>query len=104
MLITLEPTFALQLQPYILIEDTCRIVLVPNTIFLAIFKFNYNVNYVKRKKHTSILRGKIDVWLHYYVFGKEGKMFEDRGIIPKCFNGLDSETIHLYNVNKKNVD
>ena len=28
-------------------------------------------------------------------------MFEDRGIIPKCFNGLDSETIHLYNVNKK---
>ena len=27
-------------------------------------------------------------------------MFEDRGIIPKCFNGLDSETIPLYNVNK----
>ena len=24
-------------------------------------------------------------------------MFEDRGIIPKCSNGLDSETIHLYN-------
>ena len=27
-------------------------------------------------------------------------MFEDRahrGIIPKCFNGLDSETVHLYN-------
>ena len=28
-------------------------------------------------------------------------MFEDRGIIPKCFNVLDSKTIHLYNVNKK---
>ena len=31
-------------------------------------------------------------------------MFEDRGIIPKCFNSLDSETIHLYNVNKKQFD
>ena len=31
-------------------------------------------------------------------------MFEDIGIIPKCFNGLDSETIHLYNVNKKKFD
>ena len=31
-------------------------------------------------------------------------MFKDRGIIPKCFNGLDSETIHLYNVNKKEFD
>ena len=31
-------------------------------------------------------------------------MFEDRGIIPKCLNGLDSETIHLYNVNKKKFD
>ena len=31
-------------------------------------------------------------------------MFEDREIIPKCFNGLDSETIHLYNVNKKKSD
>ena len=30
-------------------------------------------------------------------------MFEDRGIIPKCFNGLDSETIHLYNVNKRSL-
>ena len=30
-------------------------------------------------------------------------MFEDRRIIPKCFNDLDSETINLYNVNKKNV-
>ena len=50
MLITLEPTFALQLQPYMLIEETCRIILVPNTMLLAIWKFNYNVNYVKRKK------------------------------------------------------
>ena len=31
-------------------------------------------------------------------------MFEDRGIIPKCFNGLESETIHLYIVNKKKFD
>ena len=31
-------------------------------------------------------------------------MFEDRGIIPKCCNGLDSKTIHLYNVNKKRFD
>ena len=31
-------------------------------------------------------------------------MFEYRGIIPKCFYGLDSETIHLYNVNKKKFD
>ena len=31
-------------------------------------------------------------------------MLEDRGIIPKCFNGLDSETIHLYNVSKKKFD
>ena len=30
-------------------------------------------------------------------------MFEDRGIIPKCFNGLDSETIHLYNVIKRSL-
>ena len=50
MLITLEPTFALELQPYILIEETYRIILVPNTMPLAILKFNYNVNYVKRKK------------------------------------------------------
>ena len=28
-------------------------------------------------------------------------MFEDRGIIPKCFNGVDCETIHLYTVGKK---
>ena len=63
MLITLEPTFALHLQPNIFIEDTCRIILVPNTMLEAILRFNYNVNYVKRKKHTSILRGKIDVWL-----------------------------------------
>ena len=54
MLITLEQTFTLQLQP--LIEDTCRIIL-----FLDILRFNYNKNYVKRKKHTSILRGKINV-------------------------------------------
>ena len=38
MLIALEPTFALQLQPYILIEETCRIILVPNTMLLAIFE------------------------------------------------------------------
>ena len=31
-------------------------------------------------------------------------MFEDRRIIPKCFNDLDSETINLYNVNKKTCD
>ena len=31
-------------------------------------------------------------------------MFEDTGIIPICFNGLDSEKIHLYNVNKKQFD
>ena len=63
MLITLESTLALQLHPYILIKETCRIVLVSNTMLLAILKFNYN-GYVKRKKHTSILhvlRGKIDV-------------------------------------------
>ena len=30
-------------------------------------------------------------------------MFEDRGIIPKWFNGLESKTIHLYNVNKKKL-
>ena len=30
-------------------------------------------------------------------------MFEDRGIIPICFNGLNSKTIHLYNINKKEV-
>ena len=57
----LKPTFALQLQPYILIEDTCRIILVPSMMLLAILKFNYYVNYVKRKKHTSKQRGKIDV-------------------------------------------
>ena len=28
----------------------------------------------------------------------------DRGIIPKCFNGKGSETMHLYNVNKKKFD
>ena len=63
MLITLQPTLALQLQPYILVEEICRIILVPNTMLLAILKFNYNVNSVKRKKRTSILRSKIDVWL-----------------------------------------
>ena len=63
MLITLQPTLALQLQPYLLVEETCRIILVPNTMLLAILKFNYNINYVKRKKRTSILRSKIDVWL-----------------------------------------
>ena len=63
MLLTLQPTLALQLHPYILVEDICRIILVPNTMLLAILKFNYNVNSVKRKKRTSILRSKIDVWL-----------------------------------------
>ena len=63
MLITLQPTLALQLQPYILVEEICRIILVPNTMLLVILKFNYNVNSVKRKKRTSILRSKIDVWL-----------------------------------------
>ena len=55
-MLMLEPTFALQLQPYILIEETCRIILVPNTMLLVILKLNYNVNYVKRKKahfHTE---------------------------------------------------
>ena len=66
MLITLEPALALQLQPYILIDETCRIILVPSTMLLAIFKFNYNVNYVKRKKHSSILRGKIDVFFRMF--------------------------------------
>ena len=66
MLITLEPALALQLQPYILIEETCRIILVPNTMLLAIFKFKYNVNYVKRKKHSSIPRGKIDVFFRMF--------------------------------------
>ena len=31
-------------------------------------------------------------------------MFEDRGSIPKCFDGLDNETIHLYNVSKNKFD
>ena len=31
-------------------------------------------------------------------------MFEDRRIISKCFNGLDSETIHLFNVNENKFD
>ena len=39
-------------------------------MLLAILRFNYNVNYVKRKKHTSILRGKIDVWLTLLCFRK----------------------------------
>ena len=63
MLITLQPTLTLQLQPYILVEEICRIILVPNTMLLAILKFNYNVNSIKCKKRTSILRSKIDVWL-----------------------------------------
>ena len=83
MLITLESNICIELQPYILIEDTCRIILVTNTMFLTILRFNHNVNYVKRKKHTSILRGAIDVWLTLLCFRKGGEMFEDRGIIPK---------------------
>ena len=31
-------------------------------------------------------------------------MFEDRGFIPKCFNGLNSEAIHPYDINKKKFD
>ena len=31
-------------------------------------------------------------------------MFEDRGIIPKWFNGLENKTIHLCKVNKKKFD
>ena len=34
MLITLEPAFALQLQLYILIEETCSIILLSNTMLL----------------------------------------------------------------------
>ena len=30
-------------------------------------------------------------------------MFKDRGIIPKCFNGLHSETINLYNIIKRSL-
>ena len=30
-------------------------------------------------------------------------MFEDKRIIPDCFNGQDSETIHLYDVNKRSL-
>ena len=30
-------------------------------------------------------------------------MFEDGGIIPKCSNGLDGKTIHLYNSNKRSL-
>ena len=41
-------------------------------MLLAILKFNYNVDYVKSKKHTSTLRGKINVCSHYYDFRKEG--------------------------------
>ena len=70
MLITLEQIFALQLQPYILIEDTCRIILVPNTMLSDILNFNYNVNYVKGKKHISILRGVMSD--SHYVLGKKG--------------------------------
>ena len=43
-------------------------------------------------------------WVTLYVLGKQGYMFEDRWIIPKCFNSLDSETLHLYNINKKKFD
>ena len=73
MLITLEPTFALQLQPYILREETCRIILVPNTMLLAILKLNYNVSYVKRKKSTlPYWEVKLMCDSHNYVLGKEG--------------------------------
>ena len=39
-------------------------------MLLAILNFNYNVNYVKRKKHISILRG-VTCDSHY-VLGKKG--------------------------------
>ena len=41
-------------------------------MLLTILKFNCIVNYVKRKKHTSILRGKIDVLLTLLSFWKGG--------------------------------
>ena len=72
-------------------------------MLLAILRFNYNVVYVKRKKahfHTERQNWCVT---HITMFW-EGLMFEDRKIIPKCFNGLDSETIHLYNVNKEKFD
>ena len=79
MLITLEPTFVLQLQPYIVIEDTCRIILVPNTMLLAILRFNYNVNYVKRKKHNQYWEVKLMCDSHYYVLRKEGRCLRTEG-------------------------
>ena len=49
-----------------------------NTMLLAILKFNYNVNYIKRIKHTSI-KSTLPYWkvnlmcdAYYYVLGKEG--------------------------------
>ena len=42
-------------------------------MLLAILKLNYNVNYVKRKKHTSILRGKIDMWLKLLFWERRGR-------------------------------
>ena len=39
---------------------------------------------------------------HYYVYERRGRCLRTNGgIIPKCFDDLDSETIHLYNVKKK---
>ena len=35
---------------------------------------------------------------------RRGIDVEDRGIIPKCLNGLDSKTIHPYNIYKKKFD
>ena len=63
----------------ILIEETCRIILVPNTMLLAISKFNYNVYYVKRKKHTSILRGELTCDSHDYVLEKRGRCLRTEG-------------------------
>ena len=56
----------------ILIEETCRII-------LAISKFNYNVYYVKRKKHTSILRGELTCDSHDYVLEKRGRCLRTEG-------------------------
>ena len=71
----------------------------------AILEFNYNANYVKRKKHTFILRGKIGVWLTLLCFRKGVvDVWGQRDHSYKCFNGLDSEIVHLYNVNKMKFD
>ena len=69
----LELTLALQLQPHILIEDTCRINLVPNMMLLVISKFNYNVIITLNvKSPLPYWEVKLMCDSHYYVLGKEG--------------------------------